>query len=381
MSATVFGAVFAAFSIGAIPGYIQFGAVAIIILAALIVVHEFGHFITARWVGVPVQVFSVGFGRKLYTRKSGETEYMVCAIPLGGYVKFYGDDPEEEQPEKYKGYSFLNEPVWKRLAIVLAGPLFNIFLAVFIYSIAAMIGWPELSEEMSRTVPATIDDIVPDQPAHKAGLKTGDTVTAVDGDPTPSWESFRQKIMHSPDKEVVLTVARDGQESLRISVTPRAGKMPQPDGTENVIGLIGVTPKGMIKSYPPHTALLKGAEQTWRACQLIVWVVYKLVVREIPADQIAGPIGIMQMGGEAAAKGVVYLLMLVGLISVNLGVVNLLPIPILDGGHIFFFTIEAILGRPLNLRHQEIAQHIGMVMILMLMALAFYNDFVRIFAG
>jgi len=127
--------------------------------------------------------------------------------------------------------------------------------------------------------------------------------------------------------------------------------------------------------------LIKGTEKTWQSCQLIVWVVYKLVVRDIPANQIAGPIGIMQMGGQEAEKGVAYLLMLIGLISVNLGIVNLLPIPILDGGHIFFFTIEAILGKPLNLRHQEIAQHIGMVMILMLMALAFYNDFVRIFAG
>ncbi|MDH5639120.1 MAG: RIP metalloprotease RseP, partial [Nitrospinota bacterium] len=372
MSGVGFGAVFAAVSIGAIPGYIQFGAVAIIILGILIVVHEFGHFITARWVGVPVQVFSVGFGRKLYSRKAGDTEYMVCAIPLGGYVKFYGDDPEEEMPEKYKGYSFMNEAVWKRLVIVLAGPLFNIFLAVFIFALAAMVGWPE----GIANGPATLDTVMPGHPAHKAGLKAGDTVTAVDGKPTETWVAFTKVIQVSPDKEVMLTVAREGGGVLRIPVTPKAVKEPQLDGTEKTVGKVGVGVRGVIKSYPPHIALVKGAEKTWQSCQIIVWVVYKLVMRDIPANQIAGPIGIMQMGGEAASRGVVYLLLLVGLISVNLGIVNLLPIPILDGGHIFFFTIEAILGKPLNLRHQEIAQHIGMVMILMLMALAFYNDFV-----
>ncbi|MDH5678415.1 MAG: RIP metalloprotease RseP [Nitrospinota bacterium] len=381
MSSIGFGAVFAAVSISALPGYIQFGATAILILALLIVVHEFGHFITARWVGVPVQVFSIGFGRKLWGRQAGETEFMVCAVPLGGYVKFYGDDADEELPEKYKDYSFAKEAVWKRLLIVLAGPLFNIILAVFIFALAAMVGWPEISEENYKTLPATVNAVVPDQPAHKAGIKSGDTITAVDGKATSTWVAFTEMIRNSPGKNVILAVSREGEGELQIPITPNVEKEPQMDGTEITVGKIGVSPMGIIKSYPPHIALIKGTEKTWQSCQLIVWVVYKLVVRDIPANQIAGPIGIMQMGGQEAEKGVAYLLMLIGLISVNLGIVNLLPIPILDGGHIFFFTIEAILGKPLNLRHQEIAQHIGMVMILMLMALAFYNDFVRIFAG
>ena len=365
-------------------GYMQFGFTALAILGVLVIAHEFGHFIVARMVGVPVEKFSVGFGRKIYGKKVGETEYMVCLVPLGGYVKFYGDDPDEEkkEPKAHEGYSFFTEPVWKRLAIVAAGPIFNLILAVFIYAVAAMIGWPEMPDiNAGQTMPAVMEEVLPNEPAHKAGIRPGDTVVAVNGIATPNWESFREHIVKSPNVAVTLSVVRPDGGKEDIIVTPKEEKRTDLDGTVKSVGLIGVAPKGLVVSYPPHIALVKGVEKTVYMTGLTVWVIGKLITRDIPANQITGPIGIMQIGGQAAERGVVYLLMLVGFISVNLAVVNLMPIPVLDGGHIFFFSIEAIIGKPLSMRHQEIAQHIGLIMILSLMVLAFYNDFVRIFAG
>lgn len=363
-----------------VGGWIKFGASALIILGVLVIVHEFGHFIVARMVGVPVEKFAVGFGRRIYGRKLGETEYMVCAVPLGGYVKFYGDDGEEKESETHPGYSFLKEPVWKRLCIVVAGPMFNLILAVFVFASVAMLGQFEPDGDPAKD-PAVLAEIIPGYPAHKAGLKEGDLILEINGVPTPTWMAFRNEVIKYPDKLITLLALRGDGKREKLVVTPKGEKALQPDGSVKMEGRLGVGSKVKLVQYPPHTALVMGAQATWASAVKTVWVISKLITGVMPANLIAGPIGILQVGGAAAAQGLTHLLGLVAFISVNLGIINLMPIPVLDGGHIFFFTLEAALGKPLSMRNQEIAQNVGIIMLLSLMALAFYNDLTRLIAG
>ncbi|MBI4829485.1 MAG: RIP metalloprotease RseP [Nitrospinae bacterium] len=357
-----------------IAGWTEFIFIATVVLGLLIVAHEFGHFIVARLCGVRVERFSIGFGPKLFGRKSGDTEYMLCAVPLGGYVKFYGDESEEEIDPKAAAESFLNQPVKKRLAIVAAGPLFNIGLAVLIAAVAAMAGLPTASR--------VIGEMVEGKPAALAGFKPGDRIDSVNGEPMESWGQIQRIISQSAGKELSIGILRDGSgEALTITVTPGTDTEKTIDGKEITVGRIGVMPTTEITAYPPHVALYKGAEWTWNMVSLTVWSIGKMISREIPASEIAGPVGIMQLAGQQAQKGVTQLLLFVALISVNLGILNLLPIPVLDGGHILFYTIESVLGKPLNLRHQEIAQQVGIFLLLSLMVFAFYNDIMRIMGG
>ena len=352
-------------------GWVEFGASAILILGLLIVVHEYGHFIIARLVGVRVEKFSVGFGPKIFGKTSGDTEYMLSAIPLGGYVKFYGDDPDEEveQPED----SFLQQDVWKRLAIVAAGPVFNIALAIFIAGFAAYMGLPEGSR--------VIDKVFPDTPAQVAGLQSGDRIDAIAGVVMEDWKQVQETIQKSPGKEIELEIVRESGEKKLISIVPESHTAKGLDGKDVTIGRVGISPGFTIQRYSPIDAIAKGFQWTWDVTKLTIWGISKLISRDIPADQIAGPIGIMQMAGQAAQSGFVNLLLFVAVISINLGILNLLPIPVLDGGHIFFFTIEALIGKPVKLKYQEFAQQVGIFMLLSLMVLAFYNDIVRIFSN
>ncbi len=385
-------------SVEKLYGWATFGVSAVGVLAMLIVAHEFGHFIVARMVGVRVEKFSIGFGKKLIGRKYGDTEYMLCLIPLGGYVKFYGDDPGI--PAENEEDSFLAQKVWKRLSIVVAGPLFNIILAVFIIASAAMIGLPVVSMEsgeekpifiaaaMIRTdqknMPPQIGQVMEKSPAEKYGLQPNDTILAINGAPIKLWMEMVEVIQKSPGIEIKLKVKRMSGEILEIPLVPNKVKATTADGKETFIGRIGVSQQSIIKgsphvvAYSPVDALSNGVRWTWDFVSLTAWSLTKLLSRDIPAKEIAGPIGIMQIAGKAAESGIVNLLMFIALISVNLGILNLLPIPVLDGGHIFFFSIEALIGRPIQLKAQEIAQQVGIFLLLSLMALAFYNDIMRI---
>lgn len=352
-------------------GWLEFGLSAIVILGLLIVVHEYGHFISARLVGVRVEKFSIGFGPKLISKQAGDTEYIISAIPLGGFVKFYGDTNEGEKLENEED-AFLNQPVWKRLIIVSAGPVFNIVLAVALAAGAALYGLPEGSR--------IIDKVVDDTPAKSAGLLEGDRIDAIDGVVIDTWREVQDVIRQSPEKSLDFEIAR-GSELLTISIVPAEHTAKGIDGKDITIGRIGVIPRQIVKSYPLGEAAYKGVEWTWGVVKLTVWAISKLITREIAADQIAGPVGIMQMAGQAAQTGLANLALFIAMISVNLGILNLLPIPVLDGGHLLFFSIEAVVGRPVKPKYQEMAQQVGIFMLLGLMALAFYNDFARIFGG
>jgi regulator of sigma E protease len=359
-----------ALAIGKLYGWLSFGISAVAVLAGLIVAHELGHFLAARLMAVRVEKFSIGFGPKIASIKRGGTEYMLSWVPLGGYVKLYGDDPEGGELDKD---AFLSQPVWKRLTVVAAGPVFNVILAILIITLAAMVGLPENS--------MMIGDIQADSPALTAGFKPGDKIEAINGAPAKDWREVVEKIQKSAGATLSVDVTRETGEKLALSVTPRTRNAQTLEGKKVTIGQIGVTPRQVITQYSPPVAFVKGLEWTWNITAMTVWSISKLITRDIPADQIAGPIGIMKMAGDVAETGFVSLLMFIALISVNLGILNLLPIPVLDGGHILFFSIEAALGRPVKMRHQEIAQQVGIFLLMSLMALAFYNDIMRLVAG
>jgi regulator of sigma E protease len=340
--------------------------VAIVVLGFIVLFHELGHFVVAKRAGVGILKFSVGFGPVVIGRKVGKTEYVVSAIPLGGFVKMVGEDPEEELSEADRQISFQQQSLAKRTAIVLAGPSANLLCAFL----------ARVPSEASK-VGATIDGL----PAAAAGVKAGDLITAVDHTPVDKWDSLSEAIRASAGKPIQLTVLRDGQR-FEIAVTPQA------KDDKNIYGetlgkayVIGIERGFDQESVNPITAIGMGAKQTaWWVSTLLVSV-GKMFQGKIPAKDIGGPILIVQAAGQQARLGLEYLLHFLAVISVNLGVLNLLPIPVLDGGHLFFFAIEAVLRRPLDIRHREIAQQVGLVLLISLMAFAFYNDIARVLQG
>lgn len=347
--------------------------VAIVVLGLLILFHELGHFLVARWCGVGVVKFSIGFGPVLIGRKIGNTEYAISAVPLGGFVKMVGEDPEEEVTPADRSIAFQHQPLWKRFAIVLAGPLANLLFAFAAFSLVFAVYGARVPSSVAK-----VGNVLPDMPAAAAGLRPGDIVTAVDGQPVGSWDELSQTIRQSGARPLILTIERSG-ERLQVSVTPKEREERSLFG--EVTGkayLIGIERGFDQIAVNPFTAVAMGAQQTAWWVGTIVVALAKMVQGKIPASEIGGPILIAQAAGEQARLGLENLLHFMAVISVNLGVLNLLPVPILDGGHLFFFLVEAIRRRPLDTRYREVAQQVGLVLLLALMVFAFYNDIARV---
>lgn len=344
----------------------------IFVLGILVFFHELGHFLMARRTGVKVLKFSLGFGPKLIGRRIGETEYLVSSVPLGGYVKLLGEDPTEETVPGDEARSFSNQTVGKRMAIVLAGPIFNLILAAFIFVILFMVGIPLLTTE--------IGEVIEGSPAMKAGILPGDKIVAINGNEISLWDEMREIIEKNKDKAMTFTIQRVDKR-LDLQIMPMVVDEENPLKEKVRVGRIGVRPKGVftVKRYNPVSALIQGLERTWNITALTVVGIIKIFLREIPADTIGGPILILQMAGQQASEGLINILVFIAILSINLGVINLFPIPILDGGHILFFVIEAIMGKPISLKKREIAQQIGLVILVSLMFFAFYNDIMRFF--
>ncbi len=350
----------------------------IIVLGVLIFVHEFGHFIVAKLFGIGVQKFSLGFGPKLIAKQVGETEYLISALPLGGYVKMVGEQPNEEVSAELSQKSFSAKPVWKRFLVVLAGPISNLITAVVIFSVVTMItGIP-------HPLPSTeIGQITPGSPAEKAGVKVGDVIEAIDGKKITNWQEVSEIIKNGGGKALTLSVKR-GDTVLAIQGVPNKSEV------KNIFGevvdtryMLGIAQKETLR-YEPTTlkgACKAGLEQTWFYMELTVISLWKIIQRVIPASQMGGPILIAQMAGQQMQAGWLSLFSFMAVLSVNLGIINLFPIPVLDGGHLLFFAIEAVRRKPLSLEAQARLQQVGIVLLASLMLFVFYNDFVRIFSN
>jgi len=346
----------------------------IIVLGILIFVHEFGHFLLAKLLGVRVEVFSLGFPPRLLGKKIGDTEYRLSFIPLGGYVKMLGENPKDEVPPELIPYSFLHHPLWHRFLIVLAGPGFNLLFAVLaLFLVFTFSGIPY--------TPTEIGAVKADSPAALAGLQVGDQVVAVDGAPVKRWDDLVEKVRLAQGRPLTLTVVQAGKV-LEVQVTPQRMEAQDIFGTKISAWLIGVSAaeRVAVDRVGPLTALEEGAVYSYRLCWLTLQSVYKLVLREMPLKSLGGPIFIAQVAGKQAELGAAYLIQFMAVLSINLALLNLLPIPILDGGHLFFFLLEAVRRKPLPLKHRELAQAVGMMLLLTLMLLVFYQDLLRLFA-
>ncbi len=350
----------------------------IVVLGVLIFVHELGHFLFAKLFRVQVLKFSLGFGPKLLSKVYGETEYLVSAVPLGGYVKMLGEHPGDDPPADGEDRSFAGKPVWQRFCIVLAGPLFNLlFSVVLFFGIFLFMGLPE---NLDSTV---IGEVAEGSPAQRAGIEVNDRILAIDGQPVEQWRDILNAVKNSNGRELTFAVLRDG-ETLRLAVQPEL------DSVKNIFGeeqekrfLIGIVKEDLIeyRSAGLFEALQAAIWQTWMFMYLTFMGIVKIIQKVIPASELGGPILIAQLAGEQARAGWLNFAHFMGLLSVNLGILNLLPIPVLDGGHLVFLTIEGIRRKPMSERLQIVAQQVGIALLVTLMVFVFYNDILRLFGG
>jgi regulator of sigma E protease len=343
----------------------------VVVLGVLIFFHEFGHFLIARLFGVGVEKFSLGFGPRLIGKKIGRTDYRISAIPLGGYVKMVGEEPDAEVEPEDIPFSFTHKPVAKRMCIVAAGPLFNILLAVIIFFVIFLVSGTMILKPSVGTVREG-------SPALAAGIEAGDLITSIDSVPVSSWDDMTRIIGDSKGKTLKITVLRSDSEKV-FHITPQLVPAKNIFGEDIERFIIGISASGdaFTKDLNPFQALSESLVQTYKITELMVIIIGKLVTGDISTDTIGGPIMIAKMAGDQARSGIENLIFFIALISVNLAIINLLPIPILDGGHLLFFSIEAVKGNPVSLKVREVAQQIGLFIILLLVVLVFYNDIFR----
>lgn len=440
----------------------------IVALGILVAIHEFGHFWVARRCNVIVERFSVGFGKALWSKKGKDgTEYVLAAIPLGGYVKML-DERVDEVPEHLKDRAFNNRPLWQRSAIVAAGPLANFVFAIIAYWLVMLIGIPAVKPVIGDVAPQSIaaeagiepgmeltavsgiktadwqsvnfalvshigDDsmtmeltppnasgyqitktldltswsydpetqsalatlgIMPYRPeitlnvaqivegsaAEVAGIQVGDRLNTLNGQPIVHWQEVVDAVRSHPNQPIQLTVER-GSEELALQLTPQSREL---DGQQ--IGYAGIAPETekwpesyrFTQQYGPIDAIPQALNKTWQVVTLTVDMVKKLLTGDVAVKNLSGPISIAKGAGMTAEFGLVYFLGFMALISVNLGIINLLPLPVLDGGHLLFFGIEAVTRRPVSERIQELGYRVGSAILVMLMAVALFNDFARL---
>ncbi|MBN2254826.1 MAG: RIP metalloprotease RseP [Deltaproteobacteria bacterium] len=343
----------------------------IILLGVLIFVHELGHFLVAKWFGVGVLKFSLGFGPRLIGRKIGETEYLISVIPLGGYVKLLGESESDDLSPEDERRSFQRQRVFKRMGIVVAGPVFNFLFAMVAFTFIYTVGVPA---HTSR-----IGTVLENSPASAAGIRPGDVVAAIDGRGISKWSELANTIYESSGRELALTVDRDGV-LVNVTVVPEKSKGRNIFGEELESYKIGVSvsDETVIERANPFRAFAMGMNQTWWFTKLTVLSIVKIIQRVISPKTLGGPIMIAQMSGQYAKQGLIPFLFFMAILSINLGVLNLLPIPVLDGGHLLFYGIEALTGREVNLKWREMAQQLGFFILILLMIFVFYNDIVRI---
>jgi len=344
----------------------------IVVLGVLIFFHELGHFLIAKLCNVKVLKFSLGFGPKVMGKKMGETEYIISAFPLGGYVKMLGEENNEEIIPEEAHRSFSKQPVVARIAIAAAGPIFNFLLAFILFSgIFLISGYPIMIPEVGQ--------VRPDSPADKSRILKGDIIEYIDGKKINKWGDIKKFIEKSPHKDLHMGIIR-GNKRIATIVSPKEEIVKNIFGEEIKSALIGIVASGNINELQlgPFQALMEGGKKTWELTALTVLTVVKLFQGVIPLKTVGGPIMIGQLTGDIARENLSYLLPFMAVISINLAILNLLPVPVLDGGLILLFLIEIVIRKPLSIKKREMAQKIGFFLLILLMGIVFYNDLVRI---
>jgi regulator of sigma E protease len=355
------------------------------VLSLVVFFHELGHFLVARWCGVRVLVFSIGFGPELigFNDRHG-TRWKISAIPLGGFVKFFGDENAASVPDKARlaamdaqerADSFMFQPVAKRAAIVVAGPLANFLLAIVIFAGVFMLYG-------KQTMSARVDSVQPDSAAAAAGFTTGDLVVAINGRPVESFNEMQRMVSGSAGETLAVTIDRDGSR-LVLQAKPALKEVKDNFGNVQHIGVLGIS-RSMapedLKLHPvaPPQAVVMAVQETWSVIERTLGYIGGVIAGREAANQLGGPIRIAQMSGQVASFGFVPLIQLAAVLSVSIGLLNLFPIPLLDGGHLLFYIIEGVRGRPLSERAQEVGFRIGLAIVLMLMIFATFNDIVHL---
>ncbi|MEM8665619.1 MAG: RIP metalloprotease RseP, partial [Pseudomonadota bacterium] len=343
------------------------------------------HFLVARWCGVAVDAFSIGFGPELLggTDRHG-TRWKLSAIPLGGYVKFSGDENAASMPDREtiahmseaeRRGSFFLKPLWQRAAVVAAGPAANFLLAILIFAVYFAVAGRPMAD-------AVVSSVVPDSPAAAAGFESGDIIVGIDGRKIRSFSDVQRAVASASGDELAFTVERAGQE-VTLLATPQRQELTDPFGNPYTQGVLGVrrdaAPDGVPREYlGPIGALGAGVGETWYITKRTVEVVGGIIVGTQSASQLGGPIRVAQVSGEVAAISIAALFSLAAMLSVSIGLINLLPIPMLDGGHLMFYAIEGVRGRPLSDRAQDVGFRIGLGLVLLLMCFATFNDIVHL---
>lgn len=340
----------------------------IIVLSVLVIVHEYGHLVTAKALGVKVERFAIGFGPKLFSLRRKDTEYAICLIPLGGYVKMAGDERTECKGTQEE---FFSKPIGHRALIVLAGPVVNYIFAFFCFCVVFMIGYPTLG--------TTVGEVVKGYPAEQAGLQAGDKIVSIDTLKVDSWEGVQGYISQTQKEQFLFVIERD-------SVSKAFVVHSQQDEMENIFGqkirtrVVGVKPKDniVLLKYGFGESLVKAGKKLINITTTTYKALYLMVTGAMSTKEgITGPIGIFFIIKKAAELGFSYVVYITAVISASLAIFNLLPLPVLDGGHLLFFGIEKLRGRPLSQRTDEVIYKIGFSLIICLALFVFYSDFVR----
>lgn len=348
----------------------------IIVLGVLVFIHEFGHYITAKKSDIMVSEFALGFGPKLLSKKVGETVYSIRAIPLGGFCNMVGEFPaddsmSEKELEVYdrakkNGRLFNQKSTFKRLAVILMGPIMNFLLAVLIFILAfAVFGVPT-----STTEEAVLGEVIPEQPAQEAGLRANDRILAINGQEINSWEEMSQLIRNNVDQEIAIRYQRQ-DEINTINLTPVLSE-------EGDRGVIGIYPQLIREDVSVLRAISLGIEQSYQVFTMTI-MGFVQMFRESSAEDIGGPIMIASIIGQAARVGILNVLNWTAIISINLGIINLLPFPALDGGRILFIIIEMIRGKAVDPRKESYVHMVGFAILMLLMLFIIYNDLMRTF--
>lgn len=338
------------------------------ILSILIVIHELGHFLVAKRLGIRVEKFALGFGPKLFSRKVGETEYLVCAILFGGFIKMAGDSAQEASGARDE---FLSRSPGERAGIVFAGPMFNYILAFFSLWCVFYFGYPRLTN--------TIGELVAGMPAQKAGLQVGDKVVTVDGEPVPYWDDLIKRIHKAKGEALRLSVQR-GDKRLELEMTPEAKEVETLWGRKVEVGLIGIKPSEdiVLVRYGFFEALGRGTASLLKMTgQTFVAIFYIITGTLSFKESVTGPLGIFSMTSIAVKIGFSAVVHVIGILSMSLAIFNVLPLPVLDGGHIFLAGIEKLRGRRLAQRTEEIINNIGLSFLIILAVFISFNDLIR----